>query len=503
MLRIPLAAATAARGAARRAASTASAAPVRGMRDVLPAEAALRALLLGHFTRVTALHGYAPIEPPLVEHAALFARSLGAGSDVVAKEMYTLAAPRAGGAAPGLEPGADEAAAPPPPALTLRPEGTAGVLRALISSGLVRALPQRVAYAGPMFRHERPQRGRHRQFTQLGVEAVGCDHPLTDVEVLGMAHQLLAAVLGSAVGAGRVRLLVNSLGDEATLAAYSAALRGYFSCYTHVLSPDSVARLARGAPLRILDSKAPADAAVVAAAPRIASFLTPAAAARFDAVQRGLAWAGVPFVVAPTLVRGLDYYRHTIFEFVVGGEGEAGGAAGTPPGGSAGQLGTVLAGGRYDGLSGALGGPAGVPAIGWAAGLERLALLTTLQPPSAAPQVVVCPLTSAPSTWAAAAAVNDGAQQVAPPAAEGAPAPPPAAGVVAGALPTRAADAAHADASVQRISMAVAAAFRACGRSALVLHAGSDRGAKKQLTVRGRVGVCVGGEGVSGCGASA
>lgn len=431
------------------------------MRDVLPDECALRNIILGEFNRISRHHGYGVIEPPIIESTALFARSLGDGSDVVSKEMYTFAPPRT------LSTGTSDDGV----SLTLRPEGTAGVMRALLTSGLIRSLPQKLAYSGPMFRHERPQKGRHRQFTQAGVEAVGCDHPLTDVEVIGMAHELLTSVLdGSRL---RVKLLLNSLGDAQSMRDYSGALSTYFSAHRGELSPESAARLERGSPLRILDSKAACDAPLIAGAPAITDFLTKAALARFGEVKRGLRWGGIGYQVAPTLVRGLDYYRHTIFEFVAEpmtqaapapNNGDAGASDPLSPttaesGGGPGQLGTVLAGGRYDGLCESLGGPAGIPGIGWAAGVERLTLLTHRTPPSAAPHVVVLPLTSSGS---GAGKPGDAAS-----------------------APTRGSDGASAslDAAVQQTSNAVAAVFRRHGLSAVVQHAGSGRGPKKQMAV--------------------
>ncbi|RYG43102.1 hypothetical protein EON68_00910, partial [archaeon] len=238
--------------------------------------------------------------------------------------------------------------------LTLRPEGTAGVMRALMTSGLIQHLPQRLYYMGPMFRHERPQRGRFRQFHQFGVECVGTPHPYTDVESICLAHAFLTEVLA---GAGlRVTLQINSLGDPASMAAYSRQLHDFCTAHAAHLSADSVHRLERGAALRILDSKSEADQAVLAAAPPIAHSWSEDAARRFDTVLQGLTALNIPFDINPRLVRGLDYYRHTIFEFVAT-QADAAGAA-------SGHVGTVLAGGRYDGLCAAFGGPKDVPAVG-------------------------------------------------------------------------------------------------------------------------------------------
>lgn len=429
---------------------------VRGMKDILPDEAELRQEILWHFGRIACLHGYRPIEPSLVEHTGVFARTLGDGSDVVRKEMYSFPPPRTDNA----KDASGEAAS-----LTLRPEGTAGVMRSLLTSGLIRQLPQKLYYSGPMFRHERPQKGRYRQFTQAGIEAIGCDNPLTDVEVISMAHQLLTTVLNG--GKLRISLLLNSLGDADTMGAYSAALSDYFSRFKSDLSPDSLSRLERGASLRILDSKAPGDAPIIAGAPQIGKFLTPAAAARFNHVRDGLSWLDVDYSLCPTLVRGLDYYRHTIFEFVVSEKDATTSdnvtssavynAASTSLSGSkqqtqltgAGQLGTVLAGGRYDGLSAALGGPPGVAGIGWAAGVDRLTMLTHLKAPSPAPKVAVLPVHATASDSS-----SDGSTDL---------------------------TASAVDAMIVKTSLAVAAAFRQKGLSAVVLHGGHS--AKKQVAV--------------------
>ena len=354
-----------------------SLAPPRGMPDVLPPLARAHRRLVAAFWALTARAGYAELAPPLLEHTALFARSLGDTSDVVSKEMYSLQSPQGGGAgssrAGGSAPAADAADAasllpPPPPgtSLTLRPEGTAGVLRAVLAAGLHRgAAPARVAYAGAMFRHERPQRGRQRQFTQVGLELVGASAAgaggaLEDVEVIALAAEYLRAVLPP--GARQPALLINTLGSDTR--AHARALAAHFDAVRAQLSPDSQARLARGAPLRILDSKHPADAPHIARAPPAA--LPPGDAARFDAVLAGLRALGIEARTEPRLVRGLDYYAHTIFEFVDEGSGGGGGS-------------TVLAGGRYDRLPAQLLGGASsggaVSAIGWAAGVERLHLL--------------------------------------------------------------------------------------------------------------------------------
>lgn len=367
---------------ARRAASSRTRAgheklqPVRGMPDVFPAEQRRRRLVEAALASVAEAHGFGEVSTPVVEPSALFERSLGDATDVVTKEMYAFA-DRAGHA------------------VTLRPEATAGVVRAVVNAGLAHTLPQRLWYSGPMFRYERPQRGRHRQFWQFGVELLGPAEALSDVEIIHMAHRALRSMPG--VGAS-VTLQLNSLGDRASQAAYSQRLGAFLQQHAGSLSADSKARLARGAVLRVLDSKDPADMAIVAEAPPLLESLGRAAAERFAAVQHGLAQFGVPFEVNPRLVRGLDYYCHTAFEFVCTDD-------------NAPNVGTVLAGGRYDGLVAELGGP-DVAGVGWAAGVDRIALLLDNDDRHGAciaggPRVVVV-LRAA----AAAAGGGDGAQRV-------------------------------------------------------------------------------------------
>ena len=258
-------------------------------------------------------------------------------------------------------------------------------MRAALQHGL--ATP-RVWYCGPMFRHERPQRGRYRQFDQFGVECVGEAGADADVEVVALAAAALEAVglpvsssSAATSSAATTTLLLNSLGGAESQRAYTAQLRDYLEAHRGSLSGDSQRRLERGAVLRVLDSKSAADAAVVASAPRSVDSLTAEDGERFQAVCEGLASCGVPFTLEHRLVRGLDYYCHTAFECVAtaAGEGEGDGA----------PLGTVLAGGRYDGLAEALGSKKRLPAVGWAAGLDRLALLTPIRPPAQPPLVVV------------------------------------------------------------------------------------------------------------------
>jgi histidyl-tRNA synthetase len=389
-------------------------AAVRGMHDSLGAACAQREQLRAMFASCARAAGFERAETPAVEDARLYARGLGAASDVVCKEMYLL---------DGADGGADGGAGSP--RLALRPEGTAGVLRALLGAGALRARGargaaqpvQRLFYDGDMFRRERPQRGRFRAFAQLGVELLGgAGDAAADVEALALA----AAFLARAAPALRVTALVNTLGDAPSRRAWAAALDAHFRALpAGALSAASAARLARGAALRILDSKDAADAAAVAAAPPVDAFLTPAARDRFADVLDGLRATGVPHRRAPALVRGLDYYRHTIFEFVVDGAAPPAPPGGEPapalwapapapapapaaaaaPANLGSHLCTVLAGGRYDGLAALIaGGGDDVPAVGWAAGLERLCLLAPPPPPPPPFTAAVLPV------WRAAAA---------------------------------------------------------------------------------------------------
>jgi histidyl-tRNA synthetase len=301
------------------------------------------------FNRVRKLYGFGRVEVPVFEATAVFARSLGETTDVVSKEMYSFE-----------DRGGDS--------LTLRPEFTAGIARAYIENGWQQLAPLKVAAWGPLFRYERPQKGRFRQFHQLDAEVIGAAEPAADVEVIALAQHVLNE-LGIA---GDVTLQLNTLGDAATREAWRGALVAHFSRHLDVLSPESRERLEKN-PLRILDSKAEGDKALVADAPRIDAFMTVEAGAFFEAVQKGLQASGVEFVRAEALVRGFDYYRHTAFEFVTT---------------ALGAQGTVIGGGRYDGLIGAMGGPE-TPAVGWAGGIERLAMLVAA--PAAEAVIAVVP----------------------------------------------------------------------------------------------------------------
>ena len=308
---------------------------IRGTQDIFGAEAEAFAHVVETFERVRKLYRFRRIEMPVFEKTEVFSRSIGETTDVVSKEMYTF--DDRGGES-----------------LTLRPEFTAGIARAYLTNGWQQHAPLKVATHGPLFRYERPQKGRYRQFHQLDAEIIGAAEPQADVELLVLADQLLKE-LGIADG---VTLMLNTLGDGASREAWRLALIDYFRAVKGELSEDSQDRLERN-PLRILDSKDPRDKAFVAGAPKIDDFLSGEAQDFFGAVTSGLDAAGVAWTRAPSLVRGLDYYRHTAFEFVTD---------------RLGAQGTVLGGGRYDGLMESLGGPP-TPAVGWAAGIERLAML--------------------------------------------------------------------------------------------------------------------------------
>ena len=314
--------------------------PIRGTQDMIGEQAARFGHVVDTFDRIRRLYGFGRAEMPVFENTAVFARSLGETTDVVSKEMYS------------FEDRGGES-------LTLRPEFTAGLARAFLTEGWQQYAPLKVATHGPVFRYERPQKGRFRQFHQLDAEVIGAAEPMADVELLAMADQLLHE-LKIADG---VTLQLNTLGDRETRGAWRAALVRHFGRHLGELSEDSVARLAKN-PLRILDSKDPRDRPIAEAAPGIDEFLTAEAGTFFEQVTKGLQAAGVPFVRNDRLVRGLDYYRHTAFEFVTD---------------RLGAQGTVLAGGRYDGLMASLGGKE-TPAVGWAAGIERLAMLLEAAP---------------------------------------------------------------------------------------------------------------------------
>jgi len=313
---------------------------VRGTQDIFGDEQRRFAHVLATFERVRALYCFQRIDIPVFESTAVFARSLGETTDVVSKEMYTFE-----------DRGGDS--------LTLRPEFTAGIARAYLTEGWQQFAPLKITTSGPVFRYERPQKGRFRQFHQIDAEVIGAAEPAADVELLVLADQLLRE-LGIADG---VTLQLNTLGDAETREAWRAALVAHFEAHRGELSEDSLTRLEKN-PMRILDSKDPKDRPIADSAPDIDAYLTPEARAFFDAVTAGLDAAGVAWERNARLVRGLDYYRHTAFEFVTD---------------RLGSQGTVLAGGRYDGLIGSLGGPE-TAGVGWAAGVERLAMLVPEHP---------------------------------------------------------------------------------------------------------------------------
>ncbi|GCE82757.1 histidine--tRNA ligase [Komagataeibacter diospyri] len=323
--------------------------PVRGTHDLIGEDRRRFTHVVETARRIVGLYGFDEWATPVFEDTRVFSRSLGDTSDVVSKEMYT------------FEDRGGES-------LTLRPEGTAAICRALVTNGLTQSLPQKVFYAGPMFRYERPQKGRYRQFHQIGAELLGAAEPLADAEVIAMGRDVLQG-LGIAHD---VVLELNTLGDMASRDAWRTALIAYFSERRADLSADSQTRLERN-PLRILDSKAAQDRALLADAPMIADFLTPDARTFWDDLRRTLDVMGVKFRENPRIVRGLDYYGHTAFEFVTE---------------RLGAQGTVLAGGRYDGLVAEMGGPA-TPAIGWAGGIERLSMLLEDIPADPRPVAII------------------------------------------------------------------------------------------------------------------
>ena len=314
---------------------------IRGTQDIFGADAEAFAFGVEALERVRKLYRFRRVEMPVFEKTEVFSRAIGETTDVVSKEMYSF--DDRGGES-----------------LTLRPEFTAGIARAFLSNGWQQHAPVKLATHGPLFRYERPQKGRYRQFHQIDAEIIGAGEPQADVELLAMADQLLKEL-----GITGVTLHLNTLGDGDSREAWRAALVEYFLGVKDELSEDSQERLEKN-PLRILDSKDRRDRAFVADAPKIDQFLSDDARAFFDAVTSGLDAAGVKWQRAESLVRGLDYYRHTAFEFIPDEGSEAAGKLGSQS--------TILGGGRYDGLMESLGG-APTPAVGWAAGIERLAML--------------------------------------------------------------------------------------------------------------------------------
>jgi histidyl-tRNA synthetase len=339
--------------------------PVRGMQSLLGDDADRVQAVVEAFDRVRRLFGFRRVEVPVLEQTAVFARTMGETTDVVSKEMYSF-----------VDKGGDE--------VSLRPEFTAGLCRAFITEGWQQFVPLKVATHGPAFRYERPQKGRFRQFHQLDAEILGSAEPQADVEILAFADLLLKEL-----GIDGAMLKLNTLGDAETRARWRDALLDHFTRHSADLSEDSRDRLARN-PLRILDSKAHQDWPVVDSAPVIDDYLSDEAAAFFEQVIAGLDAAGIRWERAPRLVRGLDYYRHTAFEFITD---------------QLGAQGTVLAGGRYDGLVEALGGPP-TPAIGWAAGVERLAMMLPRVDDGSSDAIAVVPDTRGEQSRAAAVATR-------------------------------------------------------------------------------------------------
>lgn len=328
---------------------------IRGTQDIFGADAEAFAFVVETFERVRKLYRFRRVEMPVFEKTEVFSRAIGETTDVVSKEMYSF-----------LDRG-DES-------LTLRPEFTAGIARAYLTNGWQQHAPLKVATHGPLFRYERPQKGRYRQFHQIDAEIIGAAEPQADVELLAMADQIIREL-----GIEGVTLHLNTLGDAESRDAWRAALVEHFRAVKNQLSEDSQERLEKN-PLRILDSKDRCDQQFVADAPKIDQFLSDDARAFFDAVTSGLDAAGVKWTRAESLVRGLDYYRHTAFEFIPDEGSEAAGKLGSQS--------TILGGGRYDGLMESLGGPA-TPAVGWAAGIERLAMLVAEQGEPLADVIVV------------------------------------------------------------------------------------------------------------------
>ena len=308
---------------------------VRGMNDILPGESELWELFDETVRAWLKAYGYRPIRLPIVEPTPLFKRAIGEVTDIVEKEMYSFTDSLNG------------------EALTLRPEGTAGCVRAVIQHKLAAQQPQRLYYMGQMFRHERPQKGRYRQFNQVGVEAFGYAGPDIDAELI-----LMGARLWDDLGLDDIKLQINTLGQPAERAVHRAELIAYFERHAELLDEDARRRLHTN-PLRILDSKNPHMQEMIAGAPRLIDFLGAESLAHFEGVQRVLRDVGIPFEINPRLVRGLDYYNLTVFEWVTD---------------RLGAQGTVCAGGRYDGLVEQLGGKP-TPACGFAMGVERLVAL--------------------------------------------------------------------------------------------------------------------------------
>jgi len=308
---------------------------VRGVHDLLPYELHKHNVVINAGLEISDKYNYSQIETPIFEFSEVFTKPLGKSSDIVTKENYIF-----------KDRNEDE--------LMLRPEGTSGVVRAFLNAGLVQDIPQRFSYYGPMFRYERPQKGRLRQFKQLGIECLGLSSSMADIEVISLGYDFLYK-LGVI---DKITLTINTLGDFESRQKYRDALINYLKDFEAKLSKDSIRRLSIN-PLRILDSKDHEDKKIVQNAPNILDFLNFESKTRFEEICKGLDQLNIKYKIDKNLVRGLDYYCHTAFEFVTN---------------ELGSQGTVLAGGRYDGLSKMLGG-SDIPGVGWAAGIERLALM--------------------------------------------------------------------------------------------------------------------------------
>ena len=323
--------------------------PIRGTHDILAKDHRLYRLVMETAYEIAARYGYQEHSTPIFEFTDVFARTLGDTSDIVTKEMYTFA-DRNG------------------ESLTLRPEYTAGICRMFISNGMTQQLPLKVFCRGPMFRYERPQKGRQRQFHQIDAEILGVAEPLADIEVIALGAHILEA-LGLM---DQVKLELNTLGDSESRAAYRKRLVEYFNDFRGKLSEESLIRLGKN-PLRILDSKDKGDRVIVKGAPLMSETLNALSEDFFGQVKQGLESVGVAYHIEPHLVRGMDYYCHTAFEFTTD---------------TLGAQGAVLAGGRYDGLIETMGGPR-TPGIGWAAGVERLSMMVGDAPEAPRPIVVI------------------------------------------------------------------------------------------------------------------
>ena len=322
---------------------------VRGVHDLLPSELNKHQIVVNAGLEISDKYNYSQIETPIFEFSEVFTKPLGKSSDIVTKENYIF-----------KDRSEDE--------LMLRPEGTSGVVRAFLNAGLIQDSPQRFSYYGPMFRYERPQKGRLRQFKQLGVECLGLSSPMADIEVISLGHDFLDKINIL----NKISLKINSLGDFDSRINYRDSLVKYLKDYQSKLSKDSLRRLTIN-PLRILDSKNEEDQKIIQNAPSIFEYLNIDSKTRFEDVCKGLDHLNIKHQIDKNLVRGLDYYCHTAFEFTTN---------------ELGSQGTVLAGGRYDGLSKMLGGP-NVPGVGWAAGIERLALMVHSEVVSATDVVLI------------------------------------------------------------------------------------------------------------------